>query len=192
MPTGADLINAIVNNQALMAVDNCPGVPTQMSLAVYGAVQDDSGPGTVIQPGVDMQKQINAAIGFGGANSETAVWHFLMGPTVHHFVVIPWYREADPHGRVYTLFMAYENRYAVGWYVNGTAPAPPTGGKGYKAEWSVAQLSTMFSELLTSATAWQEYFGQVGATQAQTITYWKYKVISLTSAVANVPNYPPA
>ncbi|MDY7094130.1 MAG: hypothetical protein SX243_14265 [Acidobacteriota bacterium] len=192
MPSGDELIHEIVNTPALMGLNNCPAVPAQMSKAVYGSVQSDSGPGTVIQPGANMQKEINTAIGFSGANSETAVWHFMMGPTVHHFVVIPWYRQQSPQGQVYTLFMAYENQYSVGQYVNGTPPAAPAGDgtKGYKTEWSLAELSTMFSELLTSNTAWQEYFGQVGATQATTITYWKYKVISLGAAIRNVQAYP--
>lgn len=61
--------------------------------------------------------------------------------------------------------------------------------KGYRTVWSVTELAQMFSDLLTSATAWQTYFGAVGAAQANKITYWKYKVTSLDSAVANVNKY---
>lgn len=191
MSTGADLIQAIVNNQALMSIDNCPGVPVAFSKAVYGKVQDDVGSGTTIQPGANMQKEINTAVGFSGANSETAVWHFMVtGTAVHHFVVIPWYEYSLPNqGQVYTLNMAYENKYDTGDYVNGNPPAPPTGGTGYKTQWTVNQLSTMFSDLLTSATAWQDYFGNVGVNQANKITYWKYKVTTIDSAVINVNNY---
>lgn len=188
--TGQDLIYAIVNNKTLMAINNCPAVPVEMGRAVYGSVQEDSGPGTVIQPGDNMQKQINEAVGFIGANSETAVWHFLLSPVVHHFVVVPWYNQESPHGQVYTVFMAYENKYSLGQYVKGTPPpAPPLGGKGYKEIWTVSQLSTMFSDLLTSSKAWEEYFGKVGAAQANKIMYWKYKVISLQSAISNVERY---
>lgn len=191
MPTGEELIAAIVGNGALMALDNCPGVPAQMSRAVYGVAQDDSGSGTVIEPGDNMQRQINSAVGFGGSNSETAVWHFLMAPVVHHFVVVPWYLHTPPQqGQVYTVFMAYENQYSVGRYVNGEAPAPANGGNGYKPSWTVTQLATMFAELLTSGTAWEQYFGQVGAAQAQRITYWKYKEITLEAAIRNVGRYP--
>ncbi len=187
--TGLDLINAIVANPILMGLDNCPAVPAQMSCAVYGSVQDDSGSGTHIQNNSSMQKDINIAVGFGGANSETAVWHFLLTP-VHHFVVIPWYKSNVPQGQVYTVFMAYENKYSVGQYVNGTGGIAPTpGGKGYKTEWSVSQLSTMFSDLLTKSTAWEEYFGKVGQAQATKITYWKYKITTLTSAITNVNAY---
>ncbi len=194
--TGLDLINAIVANQTLMGLDNCPGVSAQMSCAVYGSVQDDSGKGTDIQNNSSMQKDINIAVGFGGANSETAVWHFLVTSSspIHHFVVVPWYKSNIPQGQVYTVFMAYEinatNKYSVGDYVHGTgnfAPAP--GGTGYKTEWSVNQLSTMLSDLLTSPTAWQNYFGNVGAAQATKITYWKYKITTLTSAISNVNAY---
>ncbi|HAT4912357.1 TPA: hypothetical protein JHJ70_005616 [Serratia marcescens] len=186
--TGETLINAIVSNNSLMAINNCPGVTAQMSRAVYGKTQDDSGAGTTIENNRDMQKNINIALGFSGANSETAVWHFMIGPPVHHFVVIPWYQHTAPHGRVYTVFMAYENRYSVGGYVQHTPPAP-SAVKGYRTVWSVTDLGQMFSDLLTSATAWQTYFGAVGAAQANKITYWKYKVTSLDSAVANVNKY---
>lgn len=86
--TGETLINAIVSNNYLMAINNCHGIPAQMSRAVYGKTQDDSGAGTAIENNRDMQKNINIALGFSGANSETAVWHFMIGPPVHHFVVI--------------------------------------------------------------------------------------------------------
>lgn len=187
--TGDNLIDVIVGKETLMDINNCPQVPVEMGRAVYGSVQDDSGKGTPIQPGNNMQKQINEAVGFMGANSETAVWHFLLSPVVHHFVVVPWYKHESPHGQVYTVFMAYENQYSLGQYVHGISPAPTPGGKGYKKIWTVSELSAMFSDLLTSGTAWQEYFGQVGAAQATEIKYWKYKVISLQSAISNVEKY---
>ncbi len=187
--TGPNLIAAIVENVKLMSVDNCPGVPVQMGKAVYGACQNDSGSGTLIKSGLNMQKQINNAIGFSGSNSDTAVWHFSLAP-VHHFVVVPWYKHESPHGQVYTVFMAYEGKYSLGQYVGGTggiAPAP--GGKGYKAVWTVSQLSAMFSALLAGGTAWQDYFGQVGAAQATKITYWKYKTTTLKYAISIVKKY---
>lgn len=187
--TGKDLINAIVKNSTLMGIDNCPGVPAQMSCAVYGSIQDDSGSGTVIKPGSGMQDSINKAVGFGGANSETAVWHFLTGSPVHHFVVVPWYQHESPQSWVYTVFMAYEDKYSLGEYVEGKAPAPATGGKGYKTVWTVSQLSTMLSDLLTRKEAWEEYFGKVGPAQATKLTYWKYKVKGLDAAVSNVEKY---
>lgn len=186
--TGPDLISAILNNGKITSVNNCPGVSVQMGRAVYGTVQSDAGLGEEIRPGVNMQKQINNAIGFGGANSETAVWHFSLQPT-HHFVVVPWYKHDPPHGRVYTVFMAYENKYTVQNYINGMGSAPASGGKGYKTVWTVTQLSTMFSELLTSPKAWEEYFGKVGESQATKITYWKYKIISIKTAISNVNGY---
>nr|WP_275938405.1 hypothetical protein [Pectobacterium brasiliense] len=67
MPNTDDaIINAIIANNKLMEIKDCPGVPTQMSRAVYGKTQDDSGSGTVIENNKDMQKNINIAIGFPG------------------------------------------------------------------------------------------------------------------------------
>ena len=190
MPTGPELITAIVGKANLMSVNNCPGVPTSMGHAFYGACQDDAGKGESIVPGkqADMQKQINNVIGFGGANSETAVWHFSLAP-VHHFVVVPWYKHDFPHGQVYAVFMAYETKYTVDQYVKGTGVAPTLGADGYKEAWTVNQLSSMLSDLLTSGTAWQDYLGQVGAARATKITVWKYKTVTLQSAIKNVNAY---
>ncbi|WP_235775090.1 hypothetical protein [Pectobacterium brasiliense] len=132
MPNTDDaLINAILANNKLMKIKDCPGVPTQMSRAVYGKTQDDSGSGNVIENNKDMQKKINIALDFPSTDSKTSVWHFLVGPTVHHFVVIPWYQDRISQEPVYTVFMAYENEYSVEKYVKHTAPAP-SGAKGYK------------------------------------------------------------
>lgn len=187
MPNDA-LINAIVANTKLMEVDHCTGVSTTMSCAVYGKTQDDSGSGNVIENNKDMQKKINIALDFPSTDSKTSVWHFLVEPTVHHFVVIPWYQDRISQEPVYTVFMAYEKEYSVSEYVKHTAPAP-SGAKGYKKIWTKSDLSKMFSDLLTSDTAWEEYFGPTGKPKAQKITYWKYKVIPLDTAIANVNNY---
>ncbi|MCC4791219.1 MULTISPECIES: hypothetical protein [Vibrio] len=186
--TGEDLILAIENNSKLMQLSNCPSVPVEFSRAVYGSVQNDSGNGSVIENKGNMQSQINTALAFSGANSETEVWHFLMGSAVHHFVVVPWYKQSAPQGVVYTIFMAYEDKYKVDNYVNKKSPAP-TGTKGYKKVWTTSDLSNMFSELLTSSDAWESYFGNVGKNQATKITYWKYKTTTLSSAITNVNNY---
>lgn len=184
-PTGEDLILALEHNEKLMSLNNCPAAPVEFSRAVYGAVQNDTGSGGIIENKGSMQKQINSALGFIGANSETAVWHFLLGPTVHHFVIIPWYQQSLPQGIVYTLFMAYEDKYLVGDYVGKTTPAP-AGIYGYKRVWTTRDLNTMFTDLLTNPGAWEGYLGAVGESQASKITYWKYKTTTLTSAIANV------
>ena len=186
--TGEDLILAIENNSKLMALSNCPAVPVEFSRAVYGSVQDDSGNGSVIENKGNMQRQINIALAFSGANSETEVWHFLMGSAVHHFVVVPWYKQSVLHGVVYTIFMAYEDEYKVDNYVHKIIPAP-TGAKGYKQSWTTSELSNMFSDLLTKIDAWESYFGSVGNNQANKITYWKYKTTTLSSAITNVNKY---
>jgi hypothetical protein len=188
---GEDLIAAIVGNKKIVKANNCPAVPVHMSSAFYCAVQSDFGAGLKIEAGPNMQKQINTVIGFNGANSETAVWHFsLIGP-VHHFVVVPWYQHKRPHGQVYSVFMAYENKYTLQQYVHGTGGFVPAIKKmGYKDAWTISQLSTMLSTLLTSNKAWQDYFGKVGITHPATkITCWKYRTITLKSAIANVKIY---
>jgi len=190
--TGEDLIRAINNNTTLMELKNCPGVPAQMSCAVYGKVQDDVG-NDVIENNASMKYQIEQALLFRGDHSQTAVWHFLItGSAVHHFVVIPWYKQSV--GTVYTVFMAYEHKkgdeygYSVDKYVKHIHPAPGE-IKGYKAVWTANDLSTMLSDLLTKSNAWEEYFGNVGPAQADAIRYYQYKTTALSSAVSNVNQY---
>ncbi|MDJ0827892.1 MAG: hypothetical protein QNJ16_20595 [Rhodobacter sp.] len=188
--TGPQLIHDIVNNADLMAINNCPGVPVQMGVAVYGSVQSDVGAGTVVT-----QNNIGATLGFPGANSETAVWHFQTRP-VHHFVLVPWYKQDPPHGQVYTMFMAYEDQYSLGQYVAGTNPAPALAGHGYRQVWTYNDLETMLEELLFKGqnrgeAAWESYFCRGLRLRATEMRYWKYKVTSLKSAIANVGKYPP-
>ncbi|UAA40612.1 hypothetical protein KIH87_09840 [Paraneptunicella aestuarii] len=187
MSTGEHLIDEILKNDKLMSIDNCPGVPVNIGLAVYGSVQDDKG-GVVIEPtDKDLSSAINKAIGFSGANSETSVWHFQIGKPTHHFVVIPWYRHSTPdYGQVYTVFMAWENAYTVQQYVNGSDPAPDIGGTGFKHVWTVSELNKMLTDLMTKDSAWEDYFGQVGQSRASKLEYWKYKTMSIDKAVSNV------
>ena len=187
--TGPELITAILNNHKLMSVNNCPGVPVSMGTAVYGVCQNDSGSGTKLTPENATQKKINEVIGFGGANSETSVWHFSIRKPAHHFVVIPWYKHSSPHGQVYSVFMAWENKYTVTKYVNGLGFAPTKGGKGYKDFWTIEQFSKMLSELLAGGPAWNNYFGNVGVGNAEEIKCWKYKTTFLKSAITNVKRY---
>lgn len=188
--TGVDLIAAILQNPTIRALDNCPGVPTTIGRAVYGTYQNDTGMAE-IKSGPDMQKHINQAIGFSGSNAETAVWHFSSESPVHHFVVVPWYKHDNPHGRVYAVFMAYEGRYTLQNYTNGTGGIAPTGGYGYQAARTPTELATMLSDLLTSGQAWEHYFGRVGPARTMKLKYWKYKVVSLTSAITNVRRFNP-
>ena len=185
MPNGRDLVAAINANHHLMEVDNCPGVPVAFGKAIYGKVQDDDNGVKITK--ADMAQKIPEAVRVVGSNDQTAVWHFAMTP-VHHFVVVPWYDGNVPEW-VYTIWMAYENRYIVDDYVHGRSPAPAVEGTGYKEIWSKNNLSTMLEELLTQSTAWQNYFGTVGAKQATQIEYYKYKMTSLSSAITNVQNY---
>ncbi|SDA12839.1 hypothetical protein SAMN03159355_00272 [Pseudomonas sp. NFPP10] len=185
--TGEDPVKAIENNATLMGLKDCPSVPIQMSCAVYGKVQNDVGNDVITNNG-SMKYQIDQALLFRGLHSETAVWHFSTGPVVHHFVVIPWYRQSAPQGTVYTVFMAYEGKYLLVNYVKHNSPAPGE-VKGYKTAWTENDLRTMLSDLLTKSNAWEEYFGNVGPAQANIIHYYKYKTTTLDSAVSNVNRY---
>lgn len=188
--TGSDLIAEIIGNNRLMSLGDCPAVPIQISHAIYGSVQNDVGPGISITPGDGSQKQIKNVIGVGGANSETEVWHFSIVEPLHHFVVVPWYKHDAPHGQVYTVFMAWENKYTLQRYVGGTGGLAPTlGGTGYKMAWTPSELTTMLSDLLAGGRAWQDYFGQVGAGSTKSINCWKYRTITLKSAISNVRSY---
>ncbi|MGR4041670.1 hypothetical protein [Pseudomonas sp. 910_21] len=198
--TGEELISAIVSNPILMGLEDCPGVPAQMSCAVYGKLQDDDGKDVitgVIANDTSMKYQIGQAILFNDDRSKTAVWHFAIESPVHHFVVIPWYNPSSGamYTKVYTVFMAYELKketgkkgYTVREYVEKAPPAP-SGTKGYKKSWTETELSTMLSDLLTKENAWEDYFGKVGKAQAKKIHYYKYKITTLNSAVSNVNQY---
>jgi hypothetical protein len=185
--TGQDLIASIKANKALMGVNNCTGVSVAMDIAIYGSAQDDAGTGMAITAN---EHTAYDEIWVGGTDSKTEVWRFLTGPGVHHFVVVTWYNHEKAPGRVYTVFMAYENKYSVGGYVDGEAPAPK-GMKAYKDIWTLADLKKMFFELLTRPVAWQEYFGEVRKPdkQTNTLTCWKHKTTTLESAIANVKAY---
>lgn len=186
---GPDLINALVNNATLMALDNCPAVPVHVGAAVCGSIQNDD-KGVALAPGKSLKDDIARLVYFSGITSETSVWHFSTGAPVHHFVVVPWYKHDYPHGWVYTVFMAYENHYTVQQYVagaGGSAPAHKPGG--YKPFWSATELSDMLYELLTGGSAWETYFGSVGAAKTLSLTCYKYKVVSLVSAIRQVTSY---
>ncbi len=193
MPTtGEDLIAAIVGNETLMAINNCPGVSAQMGKAFYGDWQDDDNAVTIAL-GSTLIQDIKSLIKFSGQVSETAVWHFSMTGKVHHFVVVPWRRSTKPK-RVYTVFMAYEHRqsskaYTLDKYVKGTAPAPPLDGNGYRETWTIEEFGQMLYYLLKQGAAWERYFGKVGRARATSITCYKYANISLDDAIDNVNGY---
>ncbi len=73
MPTGPELITAIGASNQLINVPDCPAVSVKMSEAVYGVVQDDSGPNISIRPGSKQKQQINTSIKFDGTNSDTEI-----------------------------------------------------------------------------------------------------------------------
>lgn len=184
--TGIDLITAITGNATLMGINNCPGVPVQMGYAVYASAQSDKGTDQIKSSSTD--KDIGRIIAFGGSPSDTAVWHFSSDSPVHHFVVMPWYRHTAPMGIVYTVFMAYENKYDLEKYVKGNGLAP-TGAHGYKTARTFDELKTMLHDLVTSNTAWQDYFGQVGPARTMSLNCYKYSTLRVSTAITNVRRY---
>lgn len=104
-------------------------------------------------------------------------------------MVIPWYRHTAPIGIVYAVFMAYENQYKFGEYLQGRRAAP-TGDLGYKAARSIGELKTMLQDLVTSNTAWQDYFGQVGPARTMKLNCYKYPTLRVSTAIKNVNQHP--
>lgn len=185
--TGVDLIAAIVGNATLKGIDNCPGVPVQMGHAIYASAQNDKGNAQITHNSAD--GDITRLIAFSGSPSDTAVWHFSSDSPVHHFVVMPWYKHTAPVGFVYTVFMAYERQYSLKQYVEGTGGIAPTGALGYKTVWTLAELKTMLRDLVTSNTAWQDYFGRVGPARTMTLNCYKYNTLRVSTAITNVGRY---
>jgi hypothetical protein len=185
--TGIDLITAIAGNTTLRGLDNCPGVPVQMGHAVYASAQNDKGNDQIRHSSTE--RDIIRMIAFSGSPSDTAVWHFSSDSPVHHFVVMPWYRHTAPVGVAYTVFMAYEKKYDFGQYVTGTGGIAPTGVHGYKTAWTLDELKTMLRDLVTSNTAWQDYFGRVGPARTMSLNCYKYNTLRISTAIANVKRY---
>ncbi len=132
--------------------------------AFYGEWQSDEDE-TILATGKKCLENIRSIIEFSGGATKTAVWHFDIVGTTHHFVVMPWIKPSKE--LVYTVFMAYEHKetsksYTLNKYINGTAPAPNRGVKGYKDSWNSNQLRTMLNKLLNMDNLWGEYFGAVG------------------------------
>lgn len=192
MSKGSELRDAIRANKKLWKIDTCPRVPIDVAVAVYGRAKNDINPTKLLA--CSSKLEIATAIGFGGAQSETAVWHFQTEP-VHHFVLVAWYDEIERE-QSYSVFMAFEH------------PNPPVAGQlGYdffdyvtntmahqleinhKDKWSAFGLITMLNELLTQDVAWGKYFQRGVNKKVNSITYYKYDFIALDKAIANVNKY---
>lgn len=185
--TGIDVANAITRHAVLRGLANCPAVPIQMGYAIYASLQGDKGNLQIKHD--TSQKEIDSIIAFSGSPSDTAVWHFGSSSPVHHFVVMPWYQYTAPVGFVYTVFMAYENKYNLGEYIDGAGNFAPTGALGYKTAWTFDELKTMLHDLVTSNTAWEDYFGHVGPARTMTLTCNKYNTARISTAMVNLRRY---
>jgi hypothetical protein len=188
MNRGKELIDAIKRNLKLQAVDDCPGVPVHIGTAVYGVAQEDSNGVAMTKESTD--KEWFSLLWFNGSQAETAVWHFYTLPTLHHFVVIPWYNQ-DPPGRSYTVFMAYENQYTLKNYID---KAPGWMGnyaleKGFEDERTYGDIMAMMKGVLKNEGAWQAYFSSRKNLPVDTIMCFKYPKISLADAIGNVAAY---
>lgn len=172
---GSELIEAIKGKRALLDIGDCPGVSVNISKAFYGLPQNDSPKNDPIT-----KANVYSKIVFGGANSETAVWHFLLEGLTHHFVVVPWYKHTLPHGQVYSVFMAYEDKYTLGQYISSSL---------FKNSWTTSELILMFEELLTKGFSWGKYIDSSDRSneiKVKKISYWKYKTITVNTAFTNL------
>lgn len=192
MPTGPELIDAIEKSGYLKRLKQCVAVPRTFGQVIYETLQTDEGPGTCIRQS-DIH-QLASLLQFAGSDSETAVWNFLFEGTpepnksiYHYVVIVPWKNETQE--TVYTAFMAYENEYTLKQYITHSRNAPKE--MGYRRFWTEDELSSMFSDLLTSPKAWLDYFGNVVIKPVLTkeITCWKYPNIDLATAITNVRAY---
>jgi hypothetical protein len=193
MSTGAALRDALKNNNKLWAASCCPRVSVDIGQAVYGRVMDDRSPTTL--NAASSRMQMAAAIGFGGSQSETAVWHLQTAPAIHHFVLVAWYDTAAGE-QCYTMFMAFEapnppvhGRIGYNFHEYVQNSMVPQLSKGYRDKRTVTEVMAMLSELLASDAAWGEYFQPGARDTVNSITCYKYDVISLDKAIRNVNNY---
>lgn len=199
MATGLDLVRRIGTHVSLFRIKACPTVPVKISEAIYGrSMSDDNG--VVLKAGSFTDTNLWHAISFGGANFETAVWHFYVEcekrgdarPAVHHFAVVPWYRHTPPHGQVYTVFMAYEDKYDIEDYV-GSLPTKSMSqplSSGYREAWTPSDLLVMLKRLLNKeATAYADYFLSGANETVASITYYKWGIIKVETALANLNKY---
>jgi hypothetical protein len=198
MATGLDLIRRIGTHVSLFRIRACPTVPVKISEAIYGRTMNDQNE-VVLKAGSVTDSDLWHAIAFGGANFETAVWHFSVAcdsrdnnrPAVHHFVVVPWYRHTPPHGQVYTVFMAYEDKYDIEDYVGSLRGSMSQSlGSGYKEAWTPSDLLVMLKRLLNKeATAYADYFLYGANETVASITYCKWGIITLDKAISNLTKF---
>ena len=187
MNPGMDLITAIKANNKLGATKDCPAVSVNMSLALYGSVQDD-GTETSIEAN-SSRHDLMMLLWCNGKQTETAVWHFQTVGTVHHFVIVPWYNQSLP-GWTYTVFMAYENKYSLREYIQN-APVRGSGhrlSRPYRDEWSSPEIVDMLLAVLTGEDAWKDYFSDTSH-KPTSINCYKYKNIAINDASVRLNLY---
>lgn len=187
MNRGKEMIDAIKVHPHVSEVKNCPDTSFRIGQMIYGSTQDDD---TEIEldAGISRQKLIELFL-VSVKQDQTQVWHFMTTP-VHHFVVIPWYNQSPP-GWSYTVFMAFEGKYVLREYLqNARGNMSQTLKNGYKDEWTVSELADMFINLRTKDTAWGDYFEHGQSKSIAKIIYYKYDVITLEKALANVKKRP--
>jgi hypothetical protein len=189
MNPGRILVDAISTHAQLQEINDCPAVPVRIGTAVYGGVQDDDNETQITL--ATTRDHLITQLWCKGPTTETAVWHFSTRPTVHHFVVIPWYNQTEP-GWCYAMFMAYEGAYRFKHYAN-PQPAdnnhnvPPN---GYRADRSIVEIVDMLMAIVANGGAWQQYFASnIHNAHVTDISLYKYPNISLANANASVAAY---
>ncbi len=187
MNPGLDLINAIRTRPVLQEIKDCPQVSVQIGNATYGAVQDDGVDNKITM--ATTRDNLVPLLWFNGLQTETAVWHFSTEPTVHHFVIMPWYNQDSP-GWCYAMFMAYENTYRFKHYANPPPTSANVPANGFRADRSITEIIDMLSAILKNNGAWKQYFAaNVDNANVTAIHFYKYPKISLFNANASVAVY---
>ncbi len=180
MAYGEEVVDAVVANAVVRAIDNCTGVSSGVSRQMYGVAQDDNNVQTIAN-----DNDIVTALRWTGQDNDTALWRFEVLNPLHYFVVLPWIHRGDGNHRAFTVLMAYEGHYTVGQYTGagGGNNVPPAGNTGYVRHRTVAQMTTMLRAIRDTAGARADYFGVGGNQAANPIRYWKYGVITARSAM---------
>ena len=186
---GTELVQAIRGNEHLTALTDCTSVPIRMGKAVYGKWQDDKGE-VVIKKTDSLRRDIEEVLTFEGALNSTAVWHVLVGPAVHHFVIMPQVVSKNPDTVVYTVVMAYENHYTLGDYIQRAGKASMK-KYGFKDPWCLDDLGNMFGHLIaTPHAAHENYFGVRPKKKGPaSISIWKYPDTTTENAINGINHY---
>lgn len=193
MPSNGELlVDAIAINGELARIDNCPGVPAQFGLAIYGGYQDDNNPQD-LTVAANRVALVAAMFPAGlGATDNVRVYHFdikVTGGAIHHFAAVTWMRTGTVAQLGCTIYMAYEGLYKLPEYINGTGLALQGERYGYKKLWGSGSISTLLDELAQGRGMWERYFADRQSTPIESFCCYDYGNLLATTAATNLAAY---